>query len=145
MAGALEDEGARVVNSPCSHYVIKISTGQRVYCEQGDAGHEGTCSGDRSQDEYDRLVRLAESSNEVPVDELLKPHRATIQLEWYPSASIGEVVAIHELLNGMCGGLMEILQSWGVVDPSLAMEFETDERYDGDESSGRGDLPSMPR
>jgi hypothetical protein len=33
-----------------------VDDGVRYYCEQGEDGHYGTCCGNRSQEEYDRLV-----------------------------------------------------------------------------------------
>lgn len=39
---------------PCPCYVVV--KGERIYCEQGEKGHPGTCYGSRTEAEYKRLL-----------------------------------------------------------------------------------------
>lgn len=54
---AVKNRRYRTKNDPCPFFVISGSAyGSKVwFCEQGPLGHEGTCCGGRSQEEYDRL------------------------------------------------------------------------------------------
>jgi len=51
------------------------------------------------------------------------PHQAEILVEWWPSASIGELEAVRHLLEGWCGQLMERLQALGVTDPTVELDI----------------------
>ena len=45
---------------PCPVYVL-LDNGRRIYCEQpGGKGHPGTHAGDRSYEEYRKLLAAAE-------------------------------------------------------------------------------------
>ncbi len=52
---------------------------------------------------------------------MTEPLRAVIEVEWTPSASIGETDAVNGLLEGQCEVIMDRLVSWAVVDPSVGL------------------------
>lgn len=52
----------------------------------------------------------------------VEPHRATITVEWHPSASVGEREAIRRLLESSGDNLMALLLDYGVVDPCVSLD-----------------------
>lgn len=46
----------KVRRMPCPFFVTPDeATGDKWYCDQGNGGHDGTCCGDRREDEFIRL------------------------------------------------------------------------------------------
>lgn len=52
------------------------------------------------------------------------PHRATITVEWTPSASTGNTEAIQRLLESKCRTLLDTLQDWDLTEPRVTLDLD---------------------